>query len=100
MAGLENTVLGTCQIVRRIGGGGMGDIYLAQQPALNRMVAVKVIQGDGAAGDGEEAKALAAQQFEQEARAIASLDHLNILPLYEYGEQGNVHYLVMPYVQE
>jgi serine/threonine protein kinase len=86
--------------MRRIGGGGMGDIYLAQQPALNRMVAVKVIQGDGANVGGEEAKALAAQQFEQEARAVAALDHPNILPLYEYGEQGNIHYLVMPYIQE
>jgi serine/threonine protein kinase len=98
MAGLEGTQLGSCRVLHRIGGGGMGDIYLADQPGLGRQVAVKVVRGEGSLVASDEAKEQARQQFLQEAQAIATLDHPNILPVYEYGEQDGIHYLVMPYL--
>ncbi len=100
MAGLEGMRLGNCQIVRRIGGGGMGDIYLAEQPGLGRQVAVKVVRGEGSVSGPDAFNEQATQQFLQEARAIAALEHPNILPLYDYGEQDGIHYLVMPYVAQ
>jgi len=94
--------LGKRRIIRRIGVGGMGDVYLAEEPYLNRQVAIKVIRGEIAPNDyGPIAKAADAQRrFAQEARAVAALDHPNILPLFDYGEQDGLHYLVMPYVQD
>ena len=86
MAGLEGTQLGSCRVLHRIGGGGMGDIYLADQSGLGRQVAVKVVRGEGSLVASDEAKEQARQQFLQEAQAIATLDHPNILPVYEYGE--------------
>ena len=77
----------------------MGDVYLAEEPYLNRQVAVKVIRGDLAPGD-DAANDDIQRRFAQEARAVAALDHPNILPLYDYGEQDGLHYLVMPYVQD
>jgi serine/threonine protein kinase len=99
-SGLEGMQIGTCLMLRRIGGGGMGDIYLAEQPELGRQVAVKLVRSDGALELSETAKAQATARFLQEARAIAALDHPHILPLFEYGEQDGLHYLVMPYVPD
>ncbi|HLZ24881.1 MAG TPA: protein kinase, partial [Ktedonobacterales bacterium] len=98
MAGLEGTQLGSCRMLYRIGGGGMGDIYLADQPGLGRQVAVKVVRGESSPVANDVAQAQAHQQFLQEAQAIATLDHPNILPVYEYGEQQGIHYLVMPFI--
>ncbi len=72
MPELVGTTLGTCRILRRIGSGGMGDVYLAEQPALAREVVVKVLRdarsGESSAG----AAAHAARQFIQEARATTA----------------------------
>ena len=96
---LEGQQLGRYQIVRLLGSGGMGDVYLAEDVRINQQVAVKVIQGESAnSQDGN------GRLFEREAKAIAKLDHPNILPLYDYGEQQfgetQVMYLVMPYRPE
>lgn len=98
VAGLEGKTLGNCHILRRIGGGGMGEVYLAEQPDLGRQVAVKVILGAGSLGATERAQA--SQQFLQEARAVAALDHPHILPLFAYGQEDDIHYLVMPYIPD
>ena len=97
MAGLEGMEFCEFQMVRRIGGGGVGDVYLAWQPKLQRNVAIKVLRheveplaGTGALSD----------QFIQEARLVAGLEHPHILPLYDFGECDGRHYLVMPYVPE
>ena len=98
MAGLEGTTLGAYQIIRRIGSGGMGDIYVAEQPKLGRRVAIKVLR-DGAGGatatdaDGQ-------RRFEREARAVSALEHPHILPIYDYGHQDGMQYLVMQYVPD
>src|SRR5213082_1750028 len=92
---LIGTVLGTCTLQRLIGRGGMGAVYLAQQSRPRRTVAVKVLLPNLLdARPREEFLA----RFRREADAIAALDHINIMPIYEYGEQGEAAYLVMPYV--
>lgn len=88
--------LGTCAIQRLIGRGGMGAVYLAQQIRPRREVAVKVFMPALLLDGSQRAEFLA--RFRREADAIAALDHINIVPLYEYGEQNEVAYLVMPYV--
>jgi serine/threonine protein kinase len=73
----------------------MGAVYLAQQSRPRRIVAVKVLLPHLIdARPREEFLA----RFRREADAIAALDHINIMPIYEYGEQREAAYLVMPYV--
>lgn len=88
--------LGTCKLQKLIGRGGMGAVYLAQQLRPRRTVAVKVLMP----GIVQERKSYLEFQarFQREADAIAALDHVNIMPIYEYGEQDDATYLVMPYV--
>src|SRR5690349_366538 len=88
--------LGTCTIHRLIGHGGMGAVYLAQQIRPRREVAVKVLLPGLLVDQASRTDFLA--RFRREADAIAALDHINIIPIYEYGEQEQIAYLVMPYV--
>jgi serine/threonine protein kinase len=74
----------------------MGAVYLAQQSRPRRTVAVKVVLPGIVLEQKPRVEFLA--RFRREADAIAALDHINIMPVYEYGEQGNTAYLVMPYV--
>jgi serine/threonine protein kinase len=88
--------LGTCVLERLIGSGGMGMVYLARQIRPMREVAVKVLNVDEAMEPDTRREFLV--RFQREANVIAQLDHVNILPIYEYGEQDGVPYLVMPYL--
>ena len=93
---LTGKVLGTCTLVQLIGRGGMGAVYLAQQTRPVRRVAVKVLLPDllksGDTDIGFPAR------FQREANLIAQLEHVNIVPIYEFGEQDGLTYLVMPYL--
>lgn len=92
MAGLEGARLGAYELVERIGGGGMADVYRAKQTtAFGREVAVKVIRS------GFSEDQMFRERFLREAQAIAKLSHPNILPLIEFGQEGDILYLVMPY---
>ena len=84
--------LGRYQIQRRLGQGGMGTLFLARDPLLERLVAVKLFLGDL---DREDVRA----RFSQEARAVASLNHSNIVTVYDYGEVSSQPYIVMEYVE-
>jgi len=79
-----------------IGRGGMGVVYLAQQAQPERQVAIKLLL-PGAAISSEQYDEFLAR-FKREANVIAKLEHLNIIPIYEYGEQDGLAYLVMPYL--
>ncbi len=92
---LIGQVLGTCTLQRLLGRGGMGAVYLARQSRPRRTVAVKVIL-PGLIEENTREQFLV--RFRREADAIAALDHINIMPVYEYSEQGDTAYLVMPYV--
>ncbi|GHO84293.1 serine/threonine-protein kinase [Dictyobacter formicarum] len=89
--------LGTCVLEQVIGSGGMGVVYLAHQTRPVRDVAVKVLRSG--AGIYSEAHQEFLARFRREANVIAQLDHVNILPIYEYAEQDGLAYLVMPYLK-
>jgi hypothetical protein len=79
------------ELVRLLGRGGMGSVYLAREPFLDRDVAVKVLPSEVASGDARE-------RFLREARTAARLSHPNIVPLYTFGQAGDVLYYVMGFV--
>ena len=93
---LLGSVLGTCTLERILGRGGMGVVYLAQQSRPHRQVAVKTLLLSLMPDPDRRKRFL--QRFRREADAVAALEHPNILPIYEYGEQADLAYLVMPYV--
>lgn len=86
------STLGQYQIIGHLGSGGMGAVYRAYQPALDRHVAIKVLISNFAHDP------QFCERFRREARAIARLDHPNILPVYDFGEQDGCLYIVMPLV--
>ncbi|HEU5382499.1 MAG TPA: serine/threonine-protein kinase [Ktedonobacteraceae bacterium] len=93
---LIGTVLGTSTLQQLIGQGGMGAVYLAQQSRPRRQVAVKVLMPATSLKPHQLAAFL--ERFRRETDAAASLEHPNIMPVYEYGERGGLAYLVMPYI--
>lgn len=93
---LAGRTLGSCLLEKRIGQGGMGTVYLARQARPARNVAVKVLSPNLAMDSQIYDEFLA--RFRREADVIAKLEHVNIMPIYEYGEQDGLAYLVMPYL--
>ncbi|MEO7022452.1 MAG: protein kinase [Ktedonobacteraceae bacterium] len=93
---LLQKTLGTCTLECLLSQGGMGTVYLARQLRPRRTVAIKVLLPGSVFKAQAQADFLA--RFRREADAIAALDHIHIMPIYEYGEQDQLAYLVMPYV--
>lgn len=81
------------QIIRLIGEGGMANVYLAHDTILDRDVAVKILRGD-LAGDEKFVK-----KFQREAISASSLNHPNIVELYDVGEDNGEYFIVMEYVE-
>ena len=84
--------LGDYRLVRELGRGGMGIVYLAQQISLDRMVAVKLLPFASLL----EPKYF--ERFKNEARAAAQLEHPNIVPVYSIGQDDGIHYYAMRYI--
>ena len=84
--------LGRYEIRSQIGAGGMGEVYLAQDPKLDRKVALKVLPPDLAANPDR------MRRFVQEAKAAAALNHPNIAHIYEIGESDDTHLIAMEFV--
>lgn len=80
------------EVLSLIGRGGMGAVYKARQRALDRVVALKILPPQVAAGPGF------AERFNREARALARLNHPNIVILYEFGQVQDSPYFIMEYV--
>ena len=90
---MGETVLGNrYEIIQKIGDGGMAFVYKAKDILLNRIVAVKVLRPEFVDDDEFLGK------FKREAEAVASLSHPNIVNVYDVGEDGKVHYIVMEYI--
>src|SRR5262245_49204092 len=83
------THLGPYEILSAIGKGGMGEVYRARDPKLDRDVAIKVLPEAVA----KDSHALA--RFEREAKAVAALSHPNILSIFDFGTQDGTAYAVM-----
>jgi tRNA A-37 threonylcarbamoyl transferase component Bud32 len=90
--------LGSCVLEEPLGVGGMGAVYLARQQRPHRQVAVKVLRPQ-LASDPRALRVFLAR-FRREADATAALDHANIVPIYEFGEDGGMAYLVMPFLKD
>ncbi len=80
------------RIERRLGRGGMGILYLAIEPGLDRRVALKLIAPEAAADE------VFARRFAEESRIAASIEHPNVVPIYAAGEHDGVPYIAMRYV--
>jgi serine/threonine protein kinase/WD40 repeat protein len=91
-AGNHPDSLGDYKIIRRIGGGGMGEVYEAEHQSLKSRVALKVMHPRFRSDE----KYL--RRFNIEARSAAGLHHTNIVTVFDYGEQGGVCYYAMQYI--
>jgi serine/threonine-protein kinase len=95
MLGLVGQELGQYHIEQKINEGAMAAIFRAYQPSLKRHVAIKVLPPAFVTQDSRFAK-----RFQREANLIARLDHPNIVPVYDFGIEGNYSYIVMRYVPD
>jgi tRNA A-37 threonylcarbamoyl transferase component Bud32 len=90
---LSGRQLGDYRLLRRLGRGGMAEVYLAEQSSLKRQVAFKVLKAELATNENY------VKRFHQEAQAAASLIHASIVQIYEVGEIEGVHFIAQEYVQ-
>src|SRR5215210_2368035 len=88
-----DSTFANCRIQGVAGRGGMGVVYRATQLPLGRRVALKVVAPERAADP------LFHARFERETRLAAAIDHPNVIPVYEAGEQDGRLYLVMRWVE-
>lgn len=84
--------LGEFDLIRRIGVGGMGQVYLARQRSLKRQVAIKVLKPELAANT------TALRRFQAEAEAVANITHANIVQVYAIGADEGLHYMALEFV--
>jgi serine/threonine protein kinase/Tol biopolymer transport system component len=85
--------IGRYQVLTRIGRGGMGEVFLAQDTALGRKVALKLLRSDFTSNEER------LRRFRQEARAASALNHPNILTIYEIGQDDTLHFMATEYVE-
>jgi serine/threonine protein kinase len=93
MALSEGTKLGPYEIVSLLGTGGMGEVYRARDPRLNREVAIKVLPADRVGDDDRR------RRFVQEAHAASALNHPHIVTIYEIESANGADFIVMEYVR-
>ncbi len=90
---LTGRTLGDFQVLRKIGQGGMGQVYLARQLSLKREVALKLLRNDLASNP------TALKRFQGEAEAVARISHPNIVQVYAIGEHEGLRYMALEYVE-
>src|SRR2546423_3137012 len=86
MMPLEGQQIGRYRLLRILGSGGMGEVYLATDTLINRQVAIKVIKAEGLSFSNTHVTKEANRLFQPEMKAITTLDHPHILPVFDYGE--------------
>jgi serine/threonine protein kinase len=85
--------IGRYKLIKKIGAGGMGEIYLGEDERLNRKVALKLLPAQFTQ-DADRVR-----RFELEAKAASALNQPNIITIYEIGEEDGVHYIATEYIQ-
>src|SRR5262245_22042049 len=81
------------RILRKLGSGGMGEVYLARDLTLDREVAIKVLHADVASDPDR------LNRFIREAKAAAALKHANVASIHELGEAEQLHFIVMEFAE-
>ena len=94
LSDLSDRTLGDFRLLRRLGVGGMAEVYLADQISLSRSVAVKILRNNAVSG----ADSVLLRRFEQEARAAGGLSHPNIVQVFMIGHDDDLNYIVQEYV--
>src|SRR3984893_15780538 len=87
--------IGRYRVEGLLGSGAMGEVYRAYDPVIDRLVAIKVVRPDLAAGSGSDPWL---QRFRREARAAGRRFHPNIIAILDFGEDGGMPFLAMEYV--
>ncbi|MDR3078340.1 MAG: protein kinase, partial [Planctomycetota bacterium] len=90
--GLGGKVMGGCKLIRRLGNGAMGVVYLAEQLELKRQVALKILDPKFSADKSY------IERFEMEAKAAAKLNHPNIVKVYDIGREDNAYFIINEYI--
>ena len=93
VASLIGKELGTYQIQKLLGAGGMGEVYLARDNKLDRMIALKILPWHFLADADRIAR------FRREARALSSLNHPNLITIYEVGEANGFHFIATEFIE-
>ena len=89
---MDRTTLSHYTIIKKLGAGGMGEVYLAQDTKLDRKVALKLLLAEFVSNEDR------LRRFVQEAKAAAALSHPNIAHIYEVGDADGVHYIAMEFI--
>ena len=88
---INGPCIGPYKVLSKIGSGGMGDVYLAHDPRLSRKVALKILPARFASDHERRSR------FFRETKVAATLNHPNIVAVYDVGSEGSINYLVMEY---
>ena len=92
-ASLAGKDLANYKIERLLGAGGMGEVYLARDRKLDRLTALKILPWHFVADTDR------LERFQREARALSSLNHPNLITIYEVGEASGLHFIAMEFVE-
>src|SRR5262245_30332534 len=84
--------IGKFQVLRHIGHGGMATVYLARDPDIDRLVAIKMLRGASGSADMK-------ARFMREARSAGRLDHPNIVTIFQVGEHNGESFIAMQYIE-
>jgi beta-N-acetylhexosaminidase len=90
---LTGRTLGSCEVGRKVGEGGMGQVYEGYHPMLDRHVAIKILPPDLVQSDEMRGR------FQQEARIAAGLRHPNIVQIYDFGQRDGLNYMIMENIE-